>query len=155
MAEPEPVMKAMEAENLDIGYTCGLFNNNKIVLIEGLSAVFEEGHLIYVNGRNGYGKSSLLRNLSLLHIPFEGKIKWWGDPVWEKNVGITEERKRELRRIRSEKIGYIFQSLRLFDDMSANENIWFPVNVNNKNGASEERFKGQYEYLKKGLQRVR
>ncbi|MBN4050594.1 cytochrome c biogenesis heme-transporting ATPase CcmA [Gammaproteobacteria bacterium AH-315-M22] len=50
-------------------------------LLNGLSFVLEPGQLLHVCGRNGAGKTSLLRIIASLFEPTSGDILWQGKPV--------------------------------------------------------------------------
>jgi heme exporter protein A len=75
------------------------------VLFEGLSFSIGSGEAIVLEGRNGTGKTSLLRILCGLRRPDEGEVRWHGIPI-EKNyvdyythmafVGHMDGIKREL-----------------------------------------------------------
>ena len=76
----------------------------------------EAGEYLAVTGPSGCGKSTLLGILGLLDVPTEGE--YWFDGA---NVaGWSETRLTWLRRGR---IGFVFQSFNLIDDLSVAENI--------------------------------
>ena len=51
------------------------------IVFAGLDFAIEAGGLLLLRGRNGTGKSSLLRLMAGLLRPFAGKLKWQGQPV--------------------------------------------------------------------------
>lgn len=51
------------------------------VLFEGLNLSLSEGQILLVEGKNGSGKTSLLRILTGLSLPEEGDVLWQGDPI--------------------------------------------------------------------------
>jgi putative ABC transport system ATP-binding protein len=76
----------------------------------------EAGEYLAVTGPSGCGKSTLLGILGLLDVPTEGE--YWFDGA---NVaGWSETR---LTRLRRGRIGFVFQSFNLIDDLSVAENI--------------------------------
>lgn len=50
-------------------------------LFAGLSFLLGPGELLWVTGRNGSGKTSLLRLLAGLSVPEEGEVRWKGEPL--------------------------------------------------------------------------
>jgi putative ABC transport system ATP-binding protein len=76
----------------------------------------ERGQSLAILGRSGGGKSTLLRSLGLLDRPQRGEVRIDGTDY--ANAG---ERRRA--RARASTIGFVFQSARLLDDLSAAANI--------------------------------
>ncbi len=77
------------------------------------------GETLVIIGRSGGGKSVLLKNLIGLMQPDAGEI-------WVAGKNITGMSERQLGRIR-EKVGILFQSGALFDSMTVEDNIAFPL----------------------------
>ena len=88
-------------------------------ILRGVDLVVEKGETLVIIGRSGGGKSVLLKHLIGLMTPDAGEI--WIDG--ENIIGLTE---RELAAIRR-KVGILFQGGALFDSMSVEENIAFPL----------------------------
>jgi putative ABC transport system ATP-binding protein len=76
----------------------------------------EAGEYLAVTGPSGCGKSTLLGILGLLDAPSSGEYWFDGENV----AGWSEARFTRLRRGR---IGFVFQSFNLIDDLSVAENI--------------------------------
>jgi putative ABC transport system ATP-binding protein len=74
------------------------------------------GEYVAVMGPSGCGKSTLLSILGLLDSPDSGE--YWFDG--QNAAGLKEERLNELRRGR---VGYIFQSFNLLEDLTVEENV--------------------------------
>jgi heme exporter protein A len=53
------------------------------VLFEGLNLALGEGQILLVEGKNGSGKTSLLRILTGLALPESGEVLWQGKPIGE------------------------------------------------------------------------
>jgi heme exporter protein A len=53
------------------------------VLFEDLNFSLDSGHLLQIEGRNGSGKTSLLRILCGLTLPTEGAVFWNNEPIEE------------------------------------------------------------------------
>ncbi|AFU97285.1 cytochrome c biogenesis heme-transporting ATPase CcmA [Simiduia agarivorans] len=50
-------------------------------LFEGLNARFNEGEIWHIEGPNGVGKTSLLRQITGISRSFGGELRWRGEPV--------------------------------------------------------------------------
>src|SRR3981081_4747651 len=88
-------------------------------ILRGIDLTVTKGETLVIIGRSGGGKSVLLKNLIGLMQPDAGEI--WIDG--ENIIGLTE---RQLAAIRL-KIGILFQGGALFDSMTVEENIAFPL----------------------------
>jgi phospholipid/cholesterol/gamma-HCH transport system ATP-binding protein len=88
-------------------------------ILRGVDLIVEAGETLVIIGRSGAGKSVLLKHLVGLMTSDAGEI--WIDG---KNIiGLSE---RELAPIRR-KVGILFQGGALFDSMTVEENIAFPL----------------------------
>ena len=76
-------------------------------------------------GPSGSGKTTLLMCISLILDPTEGKIVFDGQTIFQKNgwAGV------DIRRIRREKIGFIFQAHNLIPFLTAKQNVLFPLSL--------------------------
>ena len=88
-------------------------------ILRGVDLTVEKGETLVVIGRSGGGKSVLLKHLIGLMTPDAGEI--WIDG--ENIIGLTERKLAAIRR----KVGILFQGGALFDSMSVEENIAFPL----------------------------
>ena len=88
-------------------------------ILRGVDISVATGETLVIIGRRGGGKSVLLKNLIGLMQPSEGEI--WVDG--QNIIGLGE---RQLARIRR-KVGILFQGGALFDSMTVEENIAFPL----------------------------
>ncbi|MGZ3813083.1 MAG: ABC transporter ATP-binding protein [Mucilaginibacter sp.] len=95
------------------------FGDNKV--LEGISAKFNPGKNNLIIGGSGSGKTTLLKCIVGLHEPTEGNVFYDG-------MNFTEMHFRERVHIRKE-IGMLFQNSALFDSMTVEENIMFPLNL--------------------------
>ncbi|MCR5891728.1 ATP-binding cassette domain-containing protein [Burkholderia cepacia] len=88
--------------------------------LDGVSLRIERGEFIAVMGSSGSGKSTLMNVLGCLDRPSDGRY------VLEAvdTAGLTEP---ELARIRSSRIGFVFQSFNLLARTSALENVALPL----------------------------
>jgi phospholipid/cholesterol/gamma-HCH transport system ATP-binding protein len=88
-------------------------------ILRGVDIDVASGETLVIIGRSGGGKSVLLKNLIGLMQPNEGEIWIDGQSI----VGLSE---RQLARVRR-KVGILFQGGALFDSMTVEENIAFPL----------------------------
>jgi putative ABC transport system ATP-binding protein len=74
------------------------------------------GEFVAIMGPSGCGKSTLLNVLGLLDSPSTGAYWFFGEDV-------ARHSERQLTRLRRERIGFVFQSFNLIDDLSVAENV--------------------------------
>jgi putative ABC transport system ATP-binding protein len=74
------------------------------------------GEFVAIMGPSGCGKSTLLNLLGLLDSPSAGAYWFFGEDV-------ARYSERQLTRLRRERIGFVFQSFNLIDDLSVAENV--------------------------------
>jgi phospholipid/cholesterol/gamma-HCH transport system ATP-binding protein len=94
------------------------------VVLEDLTIDFERGKTTVVLGPSGSGKSVLLRHIVGLLTPDRGEVHFEGHRV-------DTMKERELRRLR-ERVGFLFQLSALFDSMTVQENLEFPLRERTK-----------------------
>ena len=85
-----------------------------------VSLEVEDGEFVAVCGPSGSGKTTLMNVMGCLDLPDAGEYRLDGVPV-----ALLSD--RQLSKIRSEKIGFIFQQFNLLDQMSALENVELPL----------------------------
>ncbi|WP_373548313.1 ABC transporter ATP-binding protein [Haliscomenobacter sp.] len=95
------------------------FNDQEV--LKGVTTEFFPGKTNLIIGRSGAGKTVLLKILVGLVTPTAGDI-FYGD------VNFSQLNKKEMRAIRM-KVGMLFQGSALFDSMSVEENIRFPLDM--------------------------
>jgi len=88
--------------------------------LAGLDLAINEGEYVAVMGPSGSGKSTLLNLLGLLDRPNAGTYHLEGRDV-------TTLTPNEQARVRSERIGFVFQSFHLVPRLTAAENIALPM----------------------------
>lgn len=93
------------------------FNDNEV--IKNVSFQLKKDENLAIIGRSGVGKSVLLKCIVNLLIPDTGIIKI-------KDKEILKLNEDELNLIR-QKVGYLFQSSALYDSMTIEENLRFPL----------------------------
>jgi len=84
--------------------------------LDRINLDIEAGEYLAITGPSGCGKSTLLSILGLLDAPDSGEYSFDGQPV----SGWSEA---ELNRLRRGRIGFIFQSFNLIEQLSVAENV--------------------------------
>jgi len=104
---------------------------NGRTIIDNISAVFDAGKCNLIIGASGSGKSVLIKAMVNLFTPNQGQVLYDGINI---TTADTETRK-ELR----QQIGMLFQSSALFDSMTVEQNIFFPLDIFTKMSQAEKR----------------
>jgi phospholipid/cholesterol/gamma-HCH transport system ATP-binding protein len=91
----------------------------KQTVLQGISLEVGRGETLSVLGRSGTGKSVLLKLIIGLHKPDSGSIRVNGEDV-------TKLKLKELNEIRK-KVGFLFQQAALYDSLTIEENVGFPL----------------------------
>ena len=104
---------------IDIKNINKTFGENHV--LRGISSQFKEGVCNLIIGGSGSGKTTLLKCMVGLHEPEIGSVTYDGRDFtrmkFEDRIGIRQE------------IGMLFQGSALFDSMTVEENIMFPLNM--------------------------
>jgi len=104
---------------------------NGVEVLKGISTTFEQGKTNLIIGQSGSGKTVFLKSLLGLHTPEEGTISFHN-----KIYGtLSKSEKRNLR----VQIGMLFQGSALFDSMTVEENVMFPMEMFSEMSDSEKR----------------
>ena len=93
-----------------------------LTILDDVSFDIPDGQFVAVTGASGSGKSTLLGLIAGLDAPTSGVIRIDNDEV-------TNAPEDSLARLRSEKIGFIFQSFHLIPSLTAYENIIIPMEI--------------------------
>ncbi|RZK82582.1 MAG: ABC transporter ATP-binding protein [Pedobacter sp.] len=88
--------------------------------INGISLDIARGEFLSIMGPSGCGKSTLLNIMGLLDEPSKGKIKI-------DNQDISRFSDQQMARFRNEKLGFIFQSYHLINDLQVLDNVELPL----------------------------
>ena len=90
-------------------------------ILKGISTTFESGKTNLIIGQSGSGKTVLLKTLLGIHTPEEGTISFDGR--------IYSQLDNDERRALRTEIGMVFQGGALFDSMTVEENVAFPLRM--------------------------
>lgn len=101
------------------------------IVLNNISARFEEGKTNLIIGRSGSGKTVLIKNIIGLMRPDSGEILYDGRNFLNMNKGEINLLRREM--------GMLFQGSALFDSMTVLENVMFPLDVFSKDSARERK----------------
>lgn len=104
---------------IEVQHVSKFFGQHKV--LDDVSAKFEKGKVNLIIGSSGQGKSVLTKCLVGLHEVTEGKILYDGSDF----CLMSESQRRHIRT----QIGMLFQGAALFDSMSVEENIMFPLRM--------------------------
>ena len=98
---------AIQAVDLVKNYGTG---SNMVHALRGVNVSFERGKFTAIMGPSGSGKSTMLRCINLLETPSSGQVLYHGQDITAKDFNLTQYRT---------KVGMVFQSFNLFNNMSA------------------------------------
>ena len=94
----------------------------KVEVLKGVDLAVREGEFVAVVGASGSGKSTLLHILGALDRPDKGAVRFDGRD-------LNRMAARELNRLRSRMVGFVFQFYHLLDELSVLENVFLPAMV--------------------------
>jgi len=93
-----------------------------LTILHPLDLAITDGQFVAILGPSGSGKSTLLGLIAGLDSPSSGKIELDGQE-------ITSMNEDNLARLRSRKIGFVFQSFHLVPSLTAFENVIVPMEI--------------------------
>jgi len=111
----------IELKNVERSYKNG---TSETWVLRRIGLTIKEGEFVTVMGPSGAGKSSLLNVLALLDDGWKGEY-WFGETPAHK---LNRKQRADLAR---ERIGMVFQSYHLLDDLTVAENIDLPLSYKN------------------------
>jgi glycine betaine/proline transport system ATP-binding protein len=113
-------LQALRTENLTKAEVLERFKC--VVGVADASFKVEEGEIFCVMGLSGSGKSTLLRHINRLLEPSAGEVLINGDDIMQMS-------EKELRLLRADKIGMVFQNIALLPHRTVLDNVALPLDV--------------------------
>lgn len=97
--------------------------------INGINLHVQKGEFLSIMGPSGCGKSTLLNIMGLLDEPSRGQIQI-------DNQDISRYSDKQMANFRNEKLGFIFQSYHLINDLQVLDNVELPLLYRNSSAQS-------------------
>ncbi|HAS6160989.1 TPA: ABC transporter ATP-binding protein [Vibrio vulnificus] len=110
---PSPVIKA-ESVSKQVST-----NNEQLTILKNVNVVIEEGESVAIVGTSGAGKSTLMTLLAGLDVATSGDVTLLGQALSQ----LDDEQRAQIR---SEHIGFVFQSFLLIPSLTALQNVTLP-----------------------------
>jgi putative ABC transport system ATP-binding protein len=117
-------MSILRCEALAKTYVSG---GREITVLRDITFELEAGGFLALTGPSGSGKSTLLGLLAGLDRPARGRVVLDGHDL----STLSEDERAEVR---SEKVGFVFQSFHLIPTLTARENIQVPLELRGEDG---------------------
>src|SRR5450631_581567 len=105
------------------------FGSQKV--LNGISLTVKRGETLSVLGRSGTGKSVLLRIVIGLQKPDSGAVRIHGQEI----TGLSLDEKGDIRK----KMGFLFQHAALYDSLTVEQNVGFPLLHHKKDMSKSEK----------------
>jgi ABC-type lipoprotein export system ATPase subunit len=96
-----------------------LSQEQKVTAVEDVSLEVAPGEFLLVTGRSGSGKTTLLNLMAGLTRPTAGRVLWDGVDLWS----LSD---RQQARLRSRRVGFVFQFPSLLPALTMAENVVLP-----------------------------
>lgn len=105
-------------------------NDNQIRILQGLNLSVAAAEQVAIIGSSGSGKSTLLSLLAGLDVPTKGDVRIQGKAF----SSLDEDGRAAMR---SESMGFVFQSFQLLPALTALENVMLPLQLKNVANAKQ------------------
>lgn len=122
----------MDKKFIEVSQLYKTFYNKKqkIEVLKGIDLSVEKGEIYGIVGFSGAGKSTLVRCINRLEEPDSGTIRIGGQEITSLGKAALNEQRR--------KVGMIFQQFNLFDSMTVEKNIAYPLKLTGVTGKDAE-----------------
>ena len=128
MAAPTPLVELESvAKHFGEGQT-------RVDALRGVSLAVMPGEVVGLLGPSGSGKSTLLNIVGCIVEPSSGRLRLGGEPVWD-----GRWLRRDVRKLRLERIGFIFQFHNLLPFLTAAENVAVVLDIAGADAAAARR----------------
>ena len=111
-------------------------SNEPLQILQDINLRVTQGESVAITGISGSGKTTLLGLLAGLDVPTSGEVR-----LLDQNLSTLDEDQRAALRLG--KVGFVFQSFHLMDNLTALENVMLPLeldaNLSLKNSGIRER----------------
>ena len=107
----------IEMRNIVKYYSSGF---GKTFVLRDVNIDIKEGEFVSIMGPSGAGKSTLLHIMGLLDEPNSGEYLFFDEPMTK----LSEKKKSAVH---SSKMGFVFQSYHLIDELTVYENLETPL----------------------------
>ncbi|MCU0081108.1 ABC transporter ATP-binding protein [Extibacter muris] len=109
----------VKTKNLKKYYKLG---DNTVKALDGVDFQVEEGKFTAIVGKSGSGKSTLLHMIGGLDVPTDGQVIVDGRD-------LSQMDREQLAIFRRRKVGFVFQSYNLVQDLNVYENVILPAEL--------------------------
>lgn len=119
---PRPDLFAMPDVIIQLHTLSKIYRTGEVELraVNDVTLTIERGEFVAVMGSSGSGKSTLMNMLGCLDRPTSGTY-------YLDDVSVADLSRRQLSRLRNQKIGFVFQSFNLLSRTTARENVELPL----------------------------
>jgi len=106
--------------------------NTQLLILDNINLDIAQGESVAITGASGSGKTTLLGLLAGLDIPSDGEVKLLGKAL----SPLNEDQRANLR---LGKVGFVFQSFHLMDNLTALENVMLPLELDSSSQTIRQR----------------
>ena len=135
----------IKCENITKIYQTG---DTKLKVLKEASFEIKKGEFVAIAGPSGSGKSTLMHILGVLDRPTSGNYFF-------NNKNVLELSDDELAEIRSQNIGFVFQSFNLLSRATVLRNVILPLIYDDKTSINERQKKAEAALTAVGLEKER
>lgn len=115
-------MPILETRDVSKSYGTG---EAAVAALRGVSTSIDSGEFVSIMGPSGSGKSTLLTILGGVEVPTSGQVML-------ENVDMSTLSDDDRTKLRRRRIGFIFQSFNLLPNLTAEENVSLPMELDGR-----------------------